>query len=96
MRITKDELTTIALGIVSEGVKYDKLELAEIVALEFMRGMTDEFGFGFMSQEGQMKLRQCIKELAMNHISWTRINRKVNPDEWADTAWRMNDPQERL
>ena len=37
MRITKDELTTIALGIVSEGVKYDKTELADIVALEFMR-----------------------------------------------------------
>ena len=58
--------------------------------------MTDEFGFGFMSSDGQTKFRQCIKELATKHIDWTRINRKVNPDEWADTAWRMNDPEERL
>lgn len=89
MRITKDEFTTTALGLVQPERKYDRFEVARGTAKELAEKLYNEFGgCKAMSLLQLSELEQIFVEMAMSAIDWTRLNRKAEPRDFADNEWR--------
>lgn len=89
MIISKDRFTTIALSYVKEHQKYDKDDVILDVAAEMATELHEELGWGSMSLLSHEKLKEAFMQAAEKNIDWKRVNRKVEPEEYADTYWRM-------
>lgn len=87
MQITKERFTTTALGFVESEKEYDHEEVILRTACELADNFYNEF-FKMMTIEDIEELRKIFKRIARNCIDWQRLNRKANPREWADEAWR--------
>lgn len=88
MHINKDRFTTIALGCVEVHQKYDKDDVILDVASKMATELHEELGWDSLSLASHNKLKEAFKQAAGNSIDWTRINRKVEPEEYADAHWR--------
>lgn len=89
MRITKDEFTTTALGLIKPERKYDRFEVARGTAKELAEKLYKEFGgCKAMSLLQLSELEEIFADMAMSAIDWTRLNRKAEPRDFADNEWR--------
>lgn len=88
MLINKDRFTTIALGCVEPHREYDKDDVILDVASEMATELHEELGWESMSLESHEKLKEAFKQAAERSIDWVRVNRKVEPEEYADAYWR--------
>ena len=97
MYIDKERFTKEAVSIVKIGEAYDREDVSQEVAKSIAYGIYNELGgVRAMSLQDVECMKSAFYTAAKSLIDWTRCNRKVNPDEYADMAWRMNDPEERL
>ena len=92
MIITKNTFTEEALRMLDPGVAYDREWLANDVASSLSRKLYDELGgVNAMSMLDLECLKAALETAARSLIDWTRCNRKVNPQEYAelreDGAW---------
>lgn len=88
MQITKERFTTVALGFVEPEKEYDHEEVILRTACELADNFYNEF-FTMMTIKDIEELRKIFRGIARNCIDWQRLNRKANPRDWADEAWRM-------
>ena len=84
MNIRKETFTEIALTFVKRGEDYDKDEVVAQTAIEAVNQFHDAIGFGKMSIQAIEQMRTAFKEVAGLVIDWTKLNRKVHPEEYAD------------
>lgn len=84
MLINKKRFTEKALGFVEQGKEYNKLDVIELTACAMADDLYVELAPGMITEDIS-KLRDIFRGVATNCIDWKRIDRKVNPQEWADT-----------
>lgn len=98
MFISKVSMTNKALKLVKVGEKYDREEIAGKVARELATELYEELGGPkAMSLLDVEDIRNGLFMASLSSIDWKRVNRKVNPEEYADSHWRLySDPEERL
>ena len=87
MNITKSRITEIALGFVKQGEEYDRETIALQTASELVSLLQEEFNWT-MSVAEMENLRGVFRSLSRNNIDWQRLNRKRDPEEYADLVWR--------
>lgn len=97
MQITKKGMTDEALKFVKPHKDYDRIDIAHDTAALLADNIYMEFGGSKgMSLRVKGMLKEALYEIALENIDWTKLNRKRDPEEYADLAWRMNDPEEML
>lgn len=92
MIITKNTFTEEAVRMVEPYKAYDREWLAKDVAASLAKKLYDELGgVNAMSMLDLECLKAAFETTARSLIDWTRCNRKVNPQEYAelreDGAW---------
>jgi len=92
MIITKNTFTDEAVRMVEPYKAYDREWLAKDVASSLAKKLYDELGgVNAMSMLDLECLKAAFETTARSLIDWTRCNRKVNPQEYAelreDGAW---------
>lgn len=91
MIIRRTTFTEEALAHIKPGESYDKEWLAKDVADSLAQRLYMELGgVSAMSMTDIDHLREAFFSASKSLIDWTRCNRKVHPDEYADTvkeAW---------
>lgn len=92
MIITKNTFTDEAVRMVEPYKAYDREWLAKDVASSLAKKLYDELGgVNAMSMLDLECLKAAFETTAHSLIDWTRCNRKVNPQEYAelreDGAW---------
>lgn len=92
MQITREMMTSKALGFIKEGESYDRTDVAYDVASDFIHDFENEFGSVAPNNRDGMK--QAIFEKAQSGIDWARVNRKAHPDDYADMMWRWESEKE--
>lgn len=94
MRIDQKTFTSEALTFIEKGVEYDREDIAAKVACSLAKKLYYELGgVKAMSLMDVEHLSRAFYTAAKSLIEWTRCNRKVHPEEYADSVWRM--PEER-
>ena len=97
MIIEKDTFTKEAVAASTRGEAYDKELLAQEVAYSLANKLYSELGgIKAMSLKDVDHFKSAFFTIAMSLIDWSRVNRKVYPEEYADTSWRIFDPEEGL
>lgn len=98
MFISKKTMTAEALRLVEVGKEYDREEVADGVAKSLAYQLYDELGgVKAMSLLDVENIRSGLYTAALSTIEWTKLNRKVEPEEYADSQWRAySDPEEML
>lgn len=89
MQISKERFTTIALGIVEVNQEYDRDAVIYEVAAQLAMELHETLGWGCLSMDCHEKLKEAFAQAAEKNIDWPRLNRKVWPDDYADSSWRM-------
>ena len=98
MFISKNTMTAEALKLVKVGEEYDREEIADTVAKNLAYRLYEELGgVKAMSLLDVESIKSGLYTAALSTIEWTKLNRKVEPEEYADSQWRLySDPEERL
>lgn len=98
MFISKALITREALDLVKKGEEYDREEVATKVAKIFANRLYEELGGPKgMSLLDLEAVKGGLFMAMLSAIDWKRVNHKVNPEEFDDSLWRIdNDPEERL
>lgn len=87
MQINKEKFTTVALGFVEPEKEYDREEVILRTACEITDDFYEEF-YKITTVEDIEELRKIFKKIARNCIDWSRLNRKAEPRDYADSQWR--------
>lgn len=89
MIITQKTFTEEALKFIEPGKAYDRAFIAKDVADSIADQLYEELGrTKSMTMIDVNHLKSAFYTAAISLIDWTRCNRKVNPQEYADTYWR--------
>lgn len=97
MLIYKTTFTDEALKLIEPGKAYDREMLARDVADVLANRLYEELGgIKAMSLKDVDNLKAAFFTSAMSLIDWTRCNRKVEPEEYADYTWRLYASKEEL
>lgn len=97
MQISRSALNEAALKFIKPHKDYDRIDVAHDAAAMLADNIYMEFGGSKgMSLRVKGMLKEALYEIALENIDWVACNRKRDPEEYADMAWRMNDPEEML
>ena len=86
MFINKDKITEVALSFVVPSHDYDREDVIANTATELARQLHNEF-VKEMAAKDEVELRRIFSWIARNAIDWRRLNRKANPEEYADLMY---------